>query len=117
MRRTLLAVVVAVSLVGCGSSSSNASDPVAACHSLFTTVCNKLFQCDPTGAGQLYQNASACASTLGANCSNASGSCPSGTSYNAGNAQTCINDTANESCADIQNGTTPASCSTSHLCT
>jgi hypothetical protein len=115
MRRTLLAVVVAVSVLGCGSSSSNSSDPVAACHNVFTTLCNKLFQCDPAGAAQAYQNASACASTLGANCSSAGSSCPSGTSYNAGNAQSCINDYGNESCTDIENGTTPASCS--HVCT
>ena len=115
MHRTRLALVLAAVLLGCGGSSSNASDPSTACKSVFSTLCNKLFQCNPTGAGQVYQNASACASTLGANCSNAGSSCPSGTSYNAGNAQTCINDYGNESCTDIENGTTPASCS--HVCT
>jgi hypothetical protein len=114
MRRISFVVVVAVSLVGCGSSSSSASDPTAACHSIFTTLCNKLFQCDPSGAAQAYTSASSCASTLGGNCSNAGNSCPSGTSYNASNASTCINDYANESCSDITSGTSPASCS--HVC-
>jgi hypothetical protein len=41
-------------------------------------------------------------------------SCPSGTSYNAGAASTCINDFGNESCTDVMAGTTPQSCS--HVC-
>ena len=37
-----------------------------------------------------------------------------GTSYNASNASTCINDYANESCTDVTNNVSPASCS--HIC-
>lgn len=110
MRRTLLAVVIAVAVTGCGSSSST-SDPVAACKSVFSTVCNKLFQCNPTSAGEVYGTASSCASTLSAGCNSSNTSCPSGTSYNSGNASTCINDYGNESCTDVGNGTIPASCS------
>ena len=110
MHRTRFALVLAVPLIACGGSGNNTSDPVAACKSVFTTVCNKLFQCNPTGAAQLYGNASTCASNLGAGCTANNASCPSGTSYNAGNASTCINDYSNESCTDLTNGVTPASC-------
>lgn len=110
MHRTRFALVLAVALIGCGGSGNNTSDPVAACKSVFTTVCNKLFQCNPTGAAQLYGNASTCASNLGAGCTASNASCPSGTSYSAGNASTCINDYSNESCTDLTNGVTPASC-------
>ncbi|HVP61559.1 MAG TPA: hypothetical protein VMT11_13425 [Myxococcaceae bacterium] len=109
MRRSCLAVLVAAALTACGGSS-NTSDPVAACKSVFSTVCNKLFQCNPSGAAQIYGSASACASNLSSGCTATNASCPSGTSYNAGNASTCINDYSNESCTDVTGGVTPASC-------
>lgn len=114
MHRIRLALVLATALAGCGGSGGNTSDPVAACKNVFTTLCDKLFQCNPSGAAQVYGNASSCASTLGAGCSAGNASCPSGTSYNAGNASSCINDYSNESCADVMAGTTPPSCS--HVC-
>ncbi len=113
MHRLKLTLLLAAALAGCGGSS-NTSDPVAACKDVFTTLCNKLFQCNPTGAGQVYGNSSSCASTLSASCNAANASCPSGTSYNAGNASTCINDYSNQSCTDVMAGTTPQSCS--HVC-
>lgn len=113
MNRPLAALAVVIALAGCGGSSASTSDPATACKSLFTTVCNKLFQCNPTGAAQAYGSSSACASSLSAGCNSTSGSgsCPAGTSYNASNANTCINDYGNESCADMNGGVTPASCS------
>ena len=116
MHRLKIVLVLAAALSGCGSGSgsTNTSDPVAACKSVFTTLCNKLFQCNASGAGQVYGSASACASSLGAGCSSGNASCPSGTSYNSGNASTCINDYGNESCSDIMSGVTPGSCS--HVC-
>ena len=114
MRRTLSAVVIATALLGCGGSgnngSGNASDPVAACKSLFTTLCNKLFQCNPTGSAQAYGTSAACVTALSGNCNAAGSACPSGKSYSASNASTCINDYANESCTDVTNEVTPASC-------
>jgi hypothetical protein len=113
MRRIRLTVVLAAALAGCGGSN-NASDPVDACKNVFSTLCNKLFQCNPTEAAQAYGNTSSCASTLSASCSAANTSCPSGTSYNAGNASSCINDYSNQSCTDVMAGTTPQSCL--HVC-
>ncbi len=104
-------LALAVTLLGCGGSGSSTSDPVAACKSVFTTVCNKLFQCNPSGAAQLYGTAASCESSLSSGCSAGNASCPSGTSYSASAASTCINDYGAESCTDIQNGVTPASCS------
>ena len=117
MHRTRLAVVpalvLAAGLVACGGSSSN-SDPVSACKNVFSTLCNKLFQCNPSGAAQVYGTSGNCASTLSANCTSSNVSCPSGTSYNSGAATSCINDYGNESCADVMAGMTPASCD--HVC-
>ena len=113
MHRLKLTLLLAAVLSGCGGSN-NTSDPVAACKDVFSTLCNKLFQCNPTQAAQVYGNSSTCASTLSASCNAANTSCPSGTSYNAGNASTCINDYANQSCTDVMSGTTPQSCS--HVC-
>lgn len=110
MHRTLSAFILAAAVLGCGGSSNNTSDPVAACKSVFTTVCNKLFQCNAAGAAQLYGNASTCASTLSTGCTSTNASCPSGKSYNASAASSCINDYGNESCTDVTNGVTPASC-------
>ena len=116
MHRSLSALVLAA-LLGCGGSNGgagNTSDPATACKNLFTTLCNKLFQCNASGAAQIYGSASACASNLGAGCSTGNASCPSGTSYSSGNASTCINDYGSESCSDIMSGVTPASCN--HVC-
>ena len=114
MHRLTFPLVLTIALAGCGSGSNDTSDPVAACKSVFTTLCNKLFQCNGASAAQIYGSASACASNLGAGCSSGNASCPSGTSYNAGNASTCINDYGNESCTDISSGVTPSSCN--HVC-
>jgi hypothetical protein len=118
MHRTLSALLLAA-VVGCGGSGNNGSagntsDPVAACKNLFTTLCNKLFQCNPSGAAQAYGSSSACVTALSGNCNAAGTACPSGTSYNASNAATCINDYANESCTDVTNNVSPTSCS--HIC-
>jgi hypothetical protein len=114
MRRTLLAVLVAAGLTACGSSSS-ASDPTAACKNVFTTLCNKLFQCDPSAAAQAYGSAANCATNLSGSCTSANTACPNGKSYNASNASQCISDYGNESCTDITSGVTPTSCS--NVCT
>src|SRR5215470_19527066 len=100
MHRTLSAFLLAA-LLGCGGSNGgagNTSDPVAACKNLFTTLCNKLFECNPTQAGQAYGSASACATSLSGGCSTTGTSCPSGKSYSASNASACINAYAGESC-------------------
>jgi hypothetical protein len=119
MRRTLSAFVLAAAMLGCGGSGNNGaagntSDPVAACKNLFTTLCNKLFQCNPTGAAQAYGSSSACVTALSGNCNAAGTACPGGTSYNPSNASACINDYAGESCTDVTNNVSPASCS--HIC-
>jgi len=111
VNRLTFALVLAVAVAACGSGSNDTSDPVAACKSVFSTLCNKLFQCNASGAAQLYGTASACASNLGAGCNASNTSCPAGRSYSAGNANTCINDYSNESCSDISSGVTPPSCS------
>jgi hypothetical protein len=118
MHRTLSALVLAAAMLGCGGSGNNGagntSDPVAACKNLFTTLCNKLFQCNATGAAQAYGSSSACVTALSGNCNAAGTACPGGTSYNPSNASACINDYAGESCTDVTNNVSPASCS--HIC-
>ena len=118
MHRTLSALVLAA-LLGFGGSGSNGSgnnpagntsDPVAACKNLFTTLCNKLFECNPTGSAQAYGSSSTCASTLSGNCNSSGTACPSGKSYSASNASACINAYAGESCTDVTNQVTPSSC-------
>ena len=112
MHRTLSALVL-TALLGCGGSNGaagNTSDPVAACKNLFTTLCNKLFECNPTQAGQAYGNSAGCVTALSGNCTSAGTACPSGKSYNASNASACINAYGSESCTDVTNGVTPPSC-------
>lgn len=113
MHRTLSALVL-TALLGCGGSNGAAgdtSDPVGACKNLFTTLCNKLFQCNPTQSAQAYGSSGACVTALSGNCTAAGTACPSGKSYNASNASACINAYAGESCTDVSNEVTPASCS------
>ena len=114
MHRLPFTLILATALFGCGGSGNNTSDPASACKSVFSTLCKKVFQCNPSGAAQVYGSESACESNLGAGCTSGNASCPSGTSYNSGNASTCINDYGNESCSDLMSGVTPGSCS--HVC-
>ena|SRR5689334_5739581 len=115
MHRTLPALVLAA-LLGCGGSSGSGdtSDPVAACKNLFTTLCNKLFECNPNQSAQAYGNSAGCVTALSGNCSAAGTACPSGTRYNVSNASACISAYGSESCTDVANEVTPSSCS--HIC-
>jgi len=116
MHRPLLVVLAAIQLLACGGGT-NASDPTSACKSYISDGCDKLFQCNPTVAAQAYANAAACTAALSSACTSQNTGCPSGTSYNASNANTCINDLKNQSCTEFNSGNPPNSCSASKLCT
>jgi Flp pilus assembly protein TadD len=112
MRTVLVAACLSVVLAGCSSDSSNTSNPSQACTSFVTAACDRLFACQPTAAAAAYGTAANCATTLGteANCSTAS--CASGKSFNSGQAQTCLNDYKNQTCAAVEGATVPTSCNT-----
>ena len=63
------------------------------------------------GVGSLPGTAATCttAAELRLGCANAA--CPSGTTYSSSAASQCLSDVNNESCTDINNSVTPASCS------
>ena len=106
MRRFLAAASLSALLSACGSDTSN---PVAACNSFATAVCNKATSCNLSGI------TSACANNLEAalGCSNAA--CPSGQSFDSGAASSCVSAINGLSCTDagddLQNGTLPGACS------
>lgn len=114
MRKLLLVIGLSVLVSACGSSNNNTSTPLEACQSLVSTLCNKIFQCFPTQAAQLYANAAACTTAVEATtCTAANTTCPTGKTFSSSQASTCINDTAAEACpTSIDNATTPASCDT-----
>ncbi len=106
MRRSLAAVVLFLGLVGCGGSDT--SNPVAACDSFVTAACNRASACMDLGTTSVSQ----CITNGEANVGCATAVCPAGTTFNSSAASQCVNDVNAESCTDIGNGVTPASCST-----
>ena len=100
--RVILVVGAMVFAVGCGKSAQQI------CNDAITNGCQKTVQCFP----QLGETVDQCVTMAKqqTDCSTADTSCPTGYTYNSGNAQQCANDYANISCADLQAGNIPASC-------
>jgi len=105
MRSLLVAASLAALLSACGSDTSN---PVAACNSFASAICNKASSCNVSGI------TSACASNLEAGLGCSTAACPSGQSFDSGAASSCISAINGLSCTDagndLENGTLPSSC-------
>jgi len=114
VHRVLVAAVLSVAFAGC-SSSSNTDTPAAACNSLITAVCNRVFACDNAAATQAFGSVSNCITTgeTAAGCSTAA--CSAGKTFNSGNASSCVNGISNAACADVEQGNYPAVCD--NVCT
>ena len=111
MCRAIIAILLAAAVSACGGG-----DPVAACRDLSKAVCERLFECDPSGLQQLYGNVDNCASSHSNQvCTPERTTCPSGYSFNSGNSDRCIDDYRHASCIDLATGTIPESCNS--LCT
>lgn len=109
MRRINLAGLLAAALLACGGSNS---DSLSACKAAIESLCTKTFDCFPTEAQQFYGSLSNCITNRQATvCTTANTTCPQGTHFNSDNANRCVEDYKNESCTDLGNGITPASCS------
>ena len=106
MRRAFVAVLLATAVSACGGS-----DPVAACKSMAEALCNRTFDCFPTGSQQFYGTVADCTTTLsGQVCTPEKTTCPAGLHFSSSNAEQCISDYRNESCDELLNGNVPASC-------
>ena len=120
MRHVFAALCLSVALAGCGSSTSVAGTGTLpeACESLGASLCNRFFACDSAAADIAYGTASQCASQFNSAQACSTAACGTGLTYNAANAQTCINDVDNLPCSDFTGGTPtqPTSCNTSNIC-
>ena len=97
--RMMLAVGAMVFAVGCGKSSSQL------CNDAIVSGCMKTVTCFP---GVTTQDACVSQAKSQTNCDAAP--CPSGETYDSGKAQQCADDYGNISCADLQAGNIPVSC-------
>jgi hypothetical protein len=106
MRSLLLAASLSVLLSACGSDTSN---PVAACNSFASAICNKASSCNVSGI------TSACANNLEASLGCSSAACPSGQSFDSGAASSCVSAINGLSCTDagndLESGNLPGACS------
>jgi hypothetical protein len=104
--RTLLAVAcLSVAMAGC--SGADTSNPVAACNSFISAACNKQASCP----GE--PSASTCITNSNMEIDCSTQACPTGTTYNSGAVNQCLNDINNTSCPF----TTPSSCNSDNFCT
>ena len=103
------AFLIAALLSGCGGP--NTSDPISACKSTVSAVCDRSFQCFPTEGPQVYGSLGDCNARVSAHsCTTALSSCPAGLTFDPGAASKCVEDYRNVSCSDLANGIVPASC-------
>lgn len=84
------AVLLIALLGGCGGGP-DVSTPTAACHSASSTLCNRWFACDSSGATARWGSASNCASQGVGFFDCSAAACTPPTTYNSGNAANCIN--------------------------
>lgn len=111
MHRTSFAVLLAAAISACGGS-----DPISECRKVSDAVCNRLFECEPAGAQQLFGSVANCTTISNDRaCTPEGTACPTGYSSNTSNWERCIEDYRHASCGDIANGIPPASCGT--VCT
>jgi hypothetical protein len=101
--------LIAAALSACGGS--NTSDPISACKSTVSAVCDRSFQCFPTESQQFYGSVANCNAAVSAHsCTPTLTTCPAGLAFNSDAASRCVDDYRNVSCPDILNGILPASC-------
>jgi len=105
MRSLVVAASFSLLLSACGSDTSN---PVAACNSFASAICNKASSCNVSGI------TSACASNLEAAIDCPHAACSSGQSFDSGAASNCINAINGLSCTDagdaLESGSLPSVC-------
>ena len=112
MSKLLAVLCLAVASVGCGSSSGadggggSLETFSAYCIAGANAYCTRLYQCEPSS---FPGTAAACEATPDANCG--SKTCPSGTTFNAANASSCVTAYQNELCANVEAGDVPTGCS------
>ena len=103
------AFLIAAGSSGCGGP--NTLDPMSACTSTVSAVCDRSFQCFPTEAPQVYGSLGDCNARVSAHsCTTALTTCPAGLKFNSGAASRCVDDYRNVSCSDLLNGIIPTSC-------
>jgi len=97
--------------------SGGASTPAEACNEAMSAICNKIYSCvdAQTITNTLgYTSAGDCITKLQAQTNCASQTCGQGRTYNAANANTCINDINTEACNQMTQ--TPPSCANTSIC-
>jgi hypothetical protein len=99
-------ILGAVLLAACGGPDTG--NPVAACNSFASAVCNKAQSCGATGV------TGSCASQLQNSLDCAHVTCPAGTKFDSGAASECIDALNKLSCSDaanqLANNTLPGAC-------
>jgi hypothetical protein len=109
--RGLSFVCLAFAACGANTATNDFSSPVTACRSFATSVCTREAACNPGNGLDINTCAQLLASSN--NCNQAG----CGTNvYSPTDAQQCNNDYLNQSCADSNAGTIPASCEPTMLC-
>ncbi len=108
MRRLLLAIGLSVCAVGCSSSTST-DNPTDACNSVVNAGCNKASACNQLTNGVTVQQ---CITAAEAAAGCATIACPTGKTFNSGNASSCVNAVNAQSCTDFGNNVTPTVCNT-----
>ncbi len=110
-------------LLTCGCGTTVAS----ACNDYVVAWCDRHYACYTdtalTALQQSYgQTAADCAVTkadaVHANCLGAQSTCPAGTSYDTGAAETCVSEYQNAAwtCDDVASGRDPEDCNQSKIC-
>ena len=109
LRRFACSLVLSTALFA-ACSGPDTSNPVAACNSFASAVCNKAHSCGATA------DASACGAQLqnALNCAHMA--CPAGSTFDSNAASQCIDALNGLSCGDAQNqlanNTLPNACNT-----
>ena len=108
LRPIACSLVLGAALVAC--SGPDTSNPVSACNSFASAVCNKAHSCGAT------TDASACDTQLQNSLSCAQTACPAGSTFDSNAASQCIEALNALSCGDAQaelaSNTLPSACST-----
>jgi hypothetical protein len=114
MGKLLVVLGLALGVVGCGSSSGSDAGPggggqlqtfSAWCIAGANAYCVRLYACEPASfPGTVAE----CEATPDNNCETKV--CPGGTTYNSGNANTCVTSIQSHDCSDIEAGDLPTGC-------
>jgi hypothetical protein len=92
-----------------GTSGGSVSTQAEFCVTYGNLVCDRGFECDPTGGATGFTDAAGCKSFIGAVCASGGSSyCPGG--YSSSLAATCLADVRAASCTVVLGDTPPSSC-------